>query len=702
MAVPGPSPLLESVFPCPFKTIPNPTPPAISHLGNGVNGTPIATNAWWSNLMLGDGSGFVPQTPYNIKVANGNGNGVQISYPSQVIGPTYQFQSFNGDWSIGSKEPASACVVSQVHDLSVTLDFGTFSIPLVRGVPYISAVYAQSTTPLLSTIHAILSFTAVTPMKWKVSLNDGSTWLIYGTSPLPLQQQNGNQIVASSPCSVANCTLRIALLPPNGDEGILDQCSGAIPLNGVMTISPNSEGNMAFTYSFQMQEDNGNGNGNGLLFLMLPNHRVLAVDPAQMAKEDAVQDVDLTYRGIRGHMGAVILHDFILSLTLPTALRNMAPRFTAEFVPGNPAALSDIEAALKADIAALPPAGQIFPYSDSYGFGKVLARAARLALIADQIGAGDLRDTALSAVKAGLAAWFNGNEVPNASGDAWVYDAHFGIITTFNGTKDRGADYGAGLFNDVGIFHQGYHLYAAAVACHFDYEWGLANQKWVASLVQNIANLNRENHQYAYLRYHDAYELISYASGLVGFGDGCNKESTSEAANTYYAIALLGQVYNDMRCAAVGHLLAANDVIGAQTYWHMNANAEPESPVSEVGYDASIAAKAMVGNLFSNKIDLATWFSPAPSCTLGIQVIPITPWTRVLFSDTEWAQSALAYVQSVASRSDTTPSWLAFLLPLQLAAGIPSASLLPVVKGIKEFDNGNSLSNMLYLMYCSA
>ena len=717
----------------PFPTVSqNKAAPPVSRLGPGfTNGTfPIPTNQWWSNLMLGDGSNYVPQTPYSIKCGGNPGPGLHISRTDPiVIGPTYAFQPFNADVTISS-HPVSPDVNGEpfvlgdvMGDFSVQLNFGSFSIPLVRGSPFITAIFQnpKQYAPVVSTIHAITSNTQLTPTKAKLGFNDGTWWLIYSNCPVTAWHPLGGNGTNSGLVPVYSgedgtipdysVVIRIVRIPnDSGAESLLDESADIYPLGGsqdVVTLSSSSTSSSSSS-SPQLpvwervygglgtlwgQSTGAYFTGKKFLALLLPHH----YQQFQVLDSDGSTPLNLlplTYTGIRGQTAAVWVNagDPYFYLKVPDDLvAKTVPRFYDPFLTGVVGSYDDLHAALAQDIAGLPAdPGVSFP-PDSYSFGKVVARTARLALIANQLGETDQCDRAVAVLRSALNIWL----VDQNGKDAWVYDSKFGIVTTSNGCADAGADYGAGLFNDVGIFHQGYHLYAIAVLCLFDHQWGRTGKVWTAisALVQNIASISRTSETTDFLRYHDAFELMTYASGLTGFGDGWNKESTSEAANTYYAISLLGQALGDSHCQNLGHLLAVTDVIAAQTYWHLS----PQNGL--------IQNYPMIGNIFSNKIDVATWFSPAPSCTLGIQVLPVTPWTRVLFSDTEWAKNALAFVQSVIPRLDTTIQWRGLLLPLLVAGGVDPQTLVPMVNAMdatKDFDNGNSKTNLLYYLYTTS
>jgi len=71
----------------------------------------------------------------------------------------------------------------------------------------------------------------------------------------------------------------------------------------------------------------------------------------------------------------------------------------------------------------------------------------------------------------------------------------------------------------------------------------------VELLIKDIANWDRNDTRFPFLRNFDPYEGHSWASGHAGFADGNNQESSSEAINAWQAIILWGsnRKQNDKR-----------------------------------------------------------------------------------------------------------------------------------------------------------
>lgn len=98
-----------------------------------------------------------------------------------------------------------------------------------------------------------------------------------------------------------------------------------------------------------------------------------------------------------------------------------------------------------------------------------------------------------------------------------------------------------GFYNDH-HFHYGYFIYAAAVATHFDLEWGRQHFDKLFLLVRDIANPSVDDTAFPKFRQKDWFQGSSWASGIGSppFLNGRNQESSSEAVAAYEGVALFG------------------------------------------------------------------------------------------------------------------------------------------------------------------
>ncbi|KAI5315430.1 hypothetical protein L3X38_044606 [Prunus dulcis] len=140
-----------------------------------------------------------------------------------------------------------------------------------------------------------------------------------------------------------------------------------------------------------------------------------------------------------------------------------------------------------------------------------------------------------------IEPWLDGT----LSGNGFLYDPKWGGLVTQQGSTDRGADFGFGVYNDH-HYHLGYFVYGISVLAKIDRAWGSKYKPQAYSLAADFINIgNRSNSNYLRLRCFDLYKLHSWAGGLTEFGDGRDQESTSEAVNAYYSAALMGLAYEN-------------------------------------------------------------------------------------------------------------------------------------------------------------
>ena len=81
-------------------------------------------------------------------------------------------------------------------------------------------------------------------------------------------------------------------------------------------------------------------------------------------------------------------------------------------------------------------------WSDPYGFGKAVAKVARLALIAEEVGNATLAAKAVQGLRGALQPWLNGSNA-----DAFVYDTTWKGLISSNGVESQDADFGNGWYN---------------------------------------------------------------------------------------------------------------------------------------------------------------------------------------------------------------------------------------------------------------
>ncbi|CAI5458657.1 unnamed protein product [Closterium sp. Yama58-4] len=781
LLIPAPA-MASTAFPSLSSTV---APPP-SALWSANLSAPYPTNAPWQNFVLGQGGSPELVSPYVVQSGDGR---VAWGIPVRNAQPAYIIQAFITNLMLSTLQGLPPHQVSAYDDLSVTLSFRQPSagpsappalvVPLVRGSPYLTFIFPQGgppATPVLKTIHAILSVQAIGDSKYRVALNNGQTWLVYLSSPLALRQ-DGSSIVAAAPFTG---TMRIALLPgnsPQREEALLDAHVATVPVGGRARV-----GAFRIKLSWRTQQWRKLAPGDSktpLLMLSLPVHRRLRVfahnpTPATaLRRQRSVSPSDDGTAAIRvsapaglsstradGGWGATgwdsdssssgsssdgqtesfptaqgsAASTAVSSASDPTASNQAAMAWTSASssasgapqqetvlwyptidgravgvkgavwdlkVPKTPTTwhspslssdpqLTDaLRASLKQDVAALPP----LTTASTYFFGKAAARAARLALIAEQVHDDGSLAAVLPPLRDALTAWLNGT----FHGNRLLYDPTWGGVISEAGSRDKGADFGLGMYNDH-HFHYGYFVYAAATVAKFDPMWGNQYRAQLAALVADYMSVNRTA-AFPRLRHFDAYALHSWASGLFDFADGRNQESFSEAANAYYAASLLAFTFGDLPLATLGATLAAVEAVAGQTLMQVPVAGSSASPAPSLSpaYEPVFAdANRMLGMVWSTKRDAGLWFATPAELDkrVGIQVLPITPFLAHLFPDRAYARQLVEWAQPVLSGSGVTDEWRGFAWALQALYDPQGARSR--IGALGAFDDGNSKTNMLW------
>ncbi|KAJ9682956.1 hypothetical protein PVL29_018803 [Vitis rotundifolia] len=629
--------------------------------------TPLPTNSFFQNFVLqnGDQPEFIH--PYLIKSSSSS---LSLTYASHFSNSVFTHQIFNADLTISASDkthPDSQRrhIVSSFSDLSVTLDLPSSNLRffLVRGSPFLTCAVSAHTALSITTVHGIISFSSNSSLtKYTIKLNNGQTWLLYTSSPSNMTHHN-----SSITSDAYSGIVRIAILPDSNPkyESILDRFSSCYPISG------NAEFSKPFCLEYSW-EKKGWGD---LLMLAHPLHlQLLSADD-----EVTVLD-DFKCKSIDGELVGVVGDSWKLKLDPISITWHSIKGVKEEAFP-------EIVSALRRDVENLNSSGGIWTPS-SYYYGKLIARAARLALIAEEVSFHDVIPAIRNFLKNTITPWLDGS----FGGNGFLYDGKWGGLVTKQGSTDSGADFGFGVYNDH-HFHLGYFLYAIAVLAKIDPAWGRKYRPQAYSLMADVMNLGRySNSNYPRLRCFDLWKLHSWASGVTEFEDGRNQESTSEAVNTYYSAALMGLAYGDAPLVATGSTLAAMEIEAAQTWWHVREG-------DKMYAEDFTRENRVVGILWANKRDGGLWFAPPEwrECRLGIQVLPVLPITEVLFSDVGFVRELVKWTLPALGREGVGEGWKGFLYAME---GIyDKEGALEKIRKLSGYDDGNSLTNLLWWIH---
>lgn len=277
---------------------------------------------------------------------------------------------------------------------------------------------------------------------------------------------------------------------------------------------------------------------------------------------------------------------------------------------------SEVLAALTTDINDLDTKG--FTADDTYFGGKQLARAANMMQLARQLGQNQLAESVYTKLKAQMDLWLKPDSSDGRAVKYFYYDTNLkglvGVRPSFGSDTE---------FNDH-HFHYGYFLYAAGYMGDFHPEFVTQHGTVVNSLVRDIANTNRNDPYFPYLRAFDQYNGHAWASGTSPFVDGNNNESSSEAVNAWYGLYLWAKASKNSTMETQAKYMFGRESHSALTYWTNFDRSQPHF----VNYKPSV-----VSMVWGGKMDYGTWFSASAYAKLGIQILPVTPASEYLGRD---------------------------------------------------------------------
>jgi endoglucanase Acf2 len=240
---------------------------------------------------------------------------------------------------------------------------------------------------------------------------------------------------------------------------------------------------------------------------------------------------------------------------------------------------------------------------DAYWVGKSLGKVAMLLQLADAIGADDAKTSLLNALENHLENFFDGR----APGQLY-YDK------TWRSLVALPASYGSSEQLNDHHFHYGYFVYAAATVARYDRRWVRRYGELVDLMIKDVANWDRRDERFPFLRYMDVYAGHSWANGPAQFDEGNNQEASSEDLNFSAAVVLWGMITRRPHLRDLGAFLFANQVAATEQYWF---------DVNDAVFPDKFAHPA-VGMVWGAGAKYDTWFDQDPLLVQGINLLPFT------------------------------------------------------------------------------
>jgi hypothetical protein len=259
--------------------------------------------------------------------------------------------------------------------------------------------------------------------------------------------------------------------------------------------------------------------------------------------------------------------------------------------------------------------------------------------------AAEMRDYILQALKELVGQW------------ADVYTAQFMQHNPkFNTTYGFPAGYGSVQNLNDHHFHYGYFLRSAAAIGRYDRAWLTAYLPFIEELRKDVANYDRDDTAYPFLRNFSPFYGHSWADGTSQ--EGANQESTSEAVNFASGLIELGLLLGNNEWRDLGMYMYEQEILGAEQYWfnqdamltnsiprrpndpndvHYNGN-WPETFVTYKGPEGGFWHTTTAAVLSQQAVKRTTFFGTVDGTYL-IHTVPMSANTLYLGRNQQWLQA---------------------------------------------------------------
>ncbi|QAY69776.1 glycosyl hydrolase [Xylanimonas protaetiae] len=541
------------------------------------------TNRWFSALALGD----APQPVFPLPLAVAlTATGFGVGVPQVTTTATGVFGPYAPQLTVdvGGRDPE----VSAYDAASVTMDLGTGALTVVEGSPVLHWTAANPGAARFDT-----PFEPGGPAGSAVAAVGGRTWLLLATDP------DG---APAAPALAADG--RSADVPAGGGLAWLALPDGVAAGSAAARTLADAAAHPPAPTTLRWAVSAGTATTE--LDLGAPTAVVRLPHQATLAPAD-----DLDCDGLGAYATVLGAATACAGRTAAWSVPAVAVDATLDVAALPEAERAELADAVTADTERLAgDAAPAYP-ADTYFGGKALARDAHLLTLATALGLDEPAARLRERLGAELRLRAEPDGCARRAERCFVLDP---VLATVVGLP---AGFGSEEGNDH-HFHDGYLLEAAALAAADDAAHGDGT---LAAALAPVADLLAADVAAAgpvpagdgpaipALRTFDAFAGHSWASGYAPFADGNNQESSSEAVAAWHGLALWASVRDDAALGDEARWLLASEAASARAYW-----LEPD------GGPTSFASLVWGG-----KRERATWFSPAPSAALGIQVLPVTP-----------------------------------------------------------------------------
>ena len=560
-------------------------PQNIIYRTNHLTG-PVPTNDWWSSILWEKFSSNHFPHPLALDYDK---QGLRIFYPGNSI------NAFDKGLAGGMPELTQDLIIAtntnklfkeaRVHDFSdwfVTTHLGDennfLRLTYGHGSPFIFVNFQNISPSILFTSN---------PKIWSKSKNiiglttdKGNHYGLFIPQRYKWDELQSKKINASGPKSGF---FSLALLP-NNDQSTLKYFSNFahnhVTNTHINWSFKNSDSTVVTEFKFETKAVCSSISSN--------NKTLTALYPHQWRRSKN-PTTKYHYQSVRGTMKLMEGNSFKINYEFPGVL------------PSLPLEVKN----LKKDLQNILNSKNLA--KDTYWAGKALGNLASASSIAEVCNHNAISQSIRTKIKSELKDWFSFSKL---KGDKhFYYDENWSTLTGIP------PSYGSAKEINDHHFHYGYFLRAASEIARLEPEW-LKEKNWgsiINLIIKDIANTDRQNKHFPFLRNFDPYAGHSWASGHARFADGNNQESSSESMNAWTGLILLGQFINDTRLRDLGIFLYSSELAAIEEYWFdINNENHPEKIKSP--------SLAMI---WGGKSTYETWFSDAPHCKTGINILPI-------------------------------------------------------------------------------
>lgn len=500
----------------------------------------IPTSSWESSILWYPYSLNIFAHPFSFRF---KGEGLEIGKPNLGGNNIAFWAGHSCDITLGhsSAETFPDARGDKISDFAVDVIMSTgtnvFKSTLVKGSPYSYFTYTGGNPKVTLSSNANVFYGDAYTSFLGLTLNGtnyglfgpaGSTWSGLGTNTLTCNLPSGKNYFV------------IAVLPDNSESTFRYYQARAFAFVTDTKVSWNyNENDSTLTTDYIITTEIKEGSN---------KDTILALYPHQWKNNSSISPLPYSYTTVRGLMKTISGTSFKTTYKYQGILPSLPDKGSYD------------KATLNSYINELAT-NPVSDANDTYWTGKFLGKLANALPIAEQAQNFSAASKFTDIIKATLEDWFVAGS--GETSKLFYYDKNWGTLIGYP------ASYGSDETLNDHHFHYGYFIHAAAQIALRDPVWA-SSEQWgsmVETVIKDIANWDRSDTRFPFLRSFDPYEGHSWASGNAGFDDGNNHESSSEAVNAWQAIILWGEATGNKTLRDLGIYLYTTEIEAINNYW---------------------------------------------------------------------------------------------------------------------------------------